>query len=160
MDNLTPRERSEIMSRVKSKDSRPEMIVRKVVHAMGYRYRLHVASMPGKPDLVFASRRKVTLCMVVSGIGILVARILNAQVARAILQTQRLHPVIGKNVDSAHLLPARRGLLKRRDLPLVGGRKRRWDTNEILRWSDGTDGNYDLASEREIARGESVPRQD
>lgn len=58
MDNLTPRERSKIMSRVKSKDSRPELIVRKVVHAMGYRYRLVAVSMLGKLDLVFASRRK------------------------------------------------------------------------------------------------------
>jgi DNA mismatch endonuclease, patch repair protein len=38
---------------------KPEMAVRKAVHAMGYRYRLHWKDMPGKPDLVFTSRRKV-----------------------------------------------------------------------------------------------------
>jgi len=47
------------MSRVKSKDTAPEMIVRRLLHAMGYRYRLHSKMMPGKPDLVFAGRKKV-----------------------------------------------------------------------------------------------------
>ncbi len=47
------------MARVKATDTRPEMIVRRLVHSMGYRYRLHVARLAGKPDLVFASRRKV-----------------------------------------------------------------------------------------------------
>lgn len=59
MDSLSPRERSERMSRVRSRDTKPELLVRKTVHAMGYRYRLHKAGLPGKPDLVFASRRKV-----------------------------------------------------------------------------------------------------
>jgi DNA mismatch endonuclease (patch repair protein) len=47
------------MAAVKSKDTTPEMVVRRLVHAMGYRYRLHVASMPGNPDLVFPRLRKV-----------------------------------------------------------------------------------------------------
>lgn len=47
------------MSRVKSKDTTPEMIVRRLLHALGYRYRLHATALPGKPDLVFAARRKV-----------------------------------------------------------------------------------------------------
>jgi DNA mismatch endonuclease (patch repair protein) len=47
------------MAAVKSKDTTPEMTVRRLVHAMGYRYRLHVASMPGNPDLVFPRLRKV-----------------------------------------------------------------------------------------------------
>lgn len=46
------------MSRVRSKDTAPEMVVRRLVHGLGYRYRLHGANLPGKPDLVFASRRK------------------------------------------------------------------------------------------------------
>jgi DNA mismatch endonuclease (patch repair protein) len=41
------------MSRIRGRDTLPEMIVRRLVHSMGYRYRLHVAKMPGKPDLVF-----------------------------------------------------------------------------------------------------------
>lgn len=43
----------------KAKDTRPEMKVRRMVHAMGFRYRLHAKDLPGKPDLVFRSRRKV-----------------------------------------------------------------------------------------------------
>ncbi|MFP4896827.1 very short patch repair endonuclease [Paraburkholderia sp. EG304] len=59
MDSLTPAERSERMSRIKGKNTKPELIVRSLVHRMGYRYRLHPKELPGRPDLVFASRRKV-----------------------------------------------------------------------------------------------------
>ena len=59
MDTLSPAERSERMSRVRSKDTKPEMVVRKLAHGMGFRYRLHVRKLPGHPDLVFAGRRKV-----------------------------------------------------------------------------------------------------
>ncbi len=51
--------RSEVMSRVRGKDTKPEMIVRRLVHSLGYRYRLHRKDLPGKPDLVFGPRRKV-----------------------------------------------------------------------------------------------------
>lgn len=47
------------MRAVKSKDTTPEMVVRRLVHGMGYRYRLHQKDLPGKPHLVFAGRRKV-----------------------------------------------------------------------------------------------------
>lgn len=47
------------MRRIDAKDTKPELIVRKLVHGMGYRYRLHRADLPGKPDLVFPARRKV-----------------------------------------------------------------------------------------------------
>jgi DNA mismatch endonuclease (patch repair protein) len=50
---------SEQMSSIRKKDTRPEMIVRKLVHAMGYRFRLHRSDLPGTPDLVFPSRRKI-----------------------------------------------------------------------------------------------------
>lgn len=59
MDNLSPSERSKIMARVHSKNSRPEMVVRRLIHAEGYRYRLHVRDLPGCPDMVFRGRRKV-----------------------------------------------------------------------------------------------------
>ncbi|MDQ6664709.1 MAG: very short patch repair endonuclease, partial [Acidobacteriota bacterium] len=59
MDSLTPDERSEQMSRVRSKDTKPEMIVRRLVHRMGFRYRLHVRKLPGNPDLVFPCRGKI-----------------------------------------------------------------------------------------------------
>lgn len=47
------------MRAVKSKDTAPEMIVRRLVHGLGYRYRLHRKELPGKPDLVFPGRQKV-----------------------------------------------------------------------------------------------------
>jgi DNA mismatch endonuclease (patch repair protein) len=51
--------RSENMRRIRSKDTAPEMAVRRLVHGLGYRYRLHRKDLPGNPDLVFSSRRKV-----------------------------------------------------------------------------------------------------
>jgi DNA mismatch endonuclease (patch repair protein) len=59
VDTVSPGYRSEIMSRVRAKDTKPEMVVRRMVHAAGYRYRLHVRDLPGKPDLVFPARRKI-----------------------------------------------------------------------------------------------------
>jgi DNA mismatch endonuclease, patch repair protein len=58
-DVLTPEQRSFNMSRIRNRNTRPEMIVRSLAHHMGYRYRLHRSDLPGKPDLVFPSRRKV-----------------------------------------------------------------------------------------------------
>ena len=51
--------RSENMRRIKSRDTTPEMLVRRLVHSLGYRYRLHRANLPGKPDLAFIGPRKV-----------------------------------------------------------------------------------------------------
>ena len=51
--------RSELMAAVRSKNTKPELIVRRLVHSMGYRYRLHRADLPGKPDLVLSSKRKI-----------------------------------------------------------------------------------------------------
>ncbi|CAJ2744689.1 DNA mismatch endonuclease Vsr [Burkholderia pseudomallei] len=59
MDSVSPARRSEIMGRVRSRDTKPEMTVRRLVHAMGYRYRLYVQGLPGRPDLVFPRRHKV-----------------------------------------------------------------------------------------------------
>jgi DNA mismatch endonuclease, patch repair protein len=57
-DTLSPRERSKRMSLVRGKHTTPELIVRKLVHSMGYRYALHRTDLPGRPDVVFPSRRK------------------------------------------------------------------------------------------------------
>jgi DNA mismatch endonuclease (patch repair protein) len=54
-----PLSRSEQMSRVRSKDTTPELLVRSALHRLGFRYRLHVRTLPGCPDLVFPSRRTV-----------------------------------------------------------------------------------------------------
>lgn len=58
-DTLSPSERSKRMSRIKGKDTAPEMVVRRLIHKMGFRYRLHRKDLPGRPDLVFPRRRKV-----------------------------------------------------------------------------------------------------
>ena len=47
------------MRRIRSKDTQPEMLVRRLLHGLGYRYLLHDTRLPGRPDLVFPSRRKV-----------------------------------------------------------------------------------------------------
>jgi len=47
------------MSRIRSKDTGPELLVRRLLYRMGYRYRLHVRSLPGKPDIAFPGRRRV-----------------------------------------------------------------------------------------------------
>ena len=58
-DTVSPEIRSRIMARIKSKGMKPEMKVRRLLHRLGYRYRLHRADLPGQPDLVFPSQRKV-----------------------------------------------------------------------------------------------------
>jgi DNA mismatch endonuclease (patch repair protein) len=59
MDTFTPNERSRVMRQVRGRDTGPEMVVRRLVHSMGFRYRLHCRELPGNPDLVFPSRRKI-----------------------------------------------------------------------------------------------------
>ena len=59
MDKISPDRRSENMRQIRSKGMRPEIAVRQLTYSLGYRYRLHSKDLPGKPDLVFRSRRKV-----------------------------------------------------------------------------------------------------
>lgn len=59
MDTVSRAERSKQMSLVRSKNTKPEMLVRRLVHRMGFRYRLHQADLPGRPDLVFRSQRRL-----------------------------------------------------------------------------------------------------
>jgi DNA mismatch endonuclease (patch repair protein) len=59
MDSISPRRRSENMRRIRSKGMAPELAVRRLVFSMGFRYRLHVSGLPGKPDLVFSRHKKV-----------------------------------------------------------------------------------------------------
>ena len=61
VDTVTKERRSRIMGRVRSKDTRPEMVVRRLVHGLGYRFRLHRSDLPGKPDLVFPKYGAVIL---------------------------------------------------------------------------------------------------
>lgn len=59
MDTISAQRRSDNMRSIRSRNTSPEMIVRRLVHGMGFRYRLHVPSLPGKPDLVFARLRRI-----------------------------------------------------------------------------------------------------
>ena|ERR1035441_767535 len=59
MDSISPTRRSENMRRIRSKGMTPELAVRRLVHGMGYRYRLHSTKLPGKPDLAFPARKKI-----------------------------------------------------------------------------------------------------
>jgi len=59
VDHLTTQDRSKLMSRIGPKGSKPETTVRRLAHALGFRFRLHRRDLPGTPDLVFPSRRKV-----------------------------------------------------------------------------------------------------
>lgn len=61
MDKISSKRRSDNMRAIRSKGTKPEMVVRSLVYQMGYRYRLHYDKLPGKPDLVFPGRRKVIL---------------------------------------------------------------------------------------------------
>ncbi len=61
MDKLTPEQRHKCMARIRSKNTRPEMIVRRYLFANGYRYRIHVKSLPGTPDIVIPSLHTVIL---------------------------------------------------------------------------------------------------
>ena len=58
MDTRTPEQRRRIMQAVKSEHTKPELIVRRLLHGMGYRYRLHHKGLPGRPDIALVSRRK------------------------------------------------------------------------------------------------------
>ncbi len=58
-DTVDPAKRSEIMSRVPSRDTKPELIVRRIAHRLGFRYRLHRKDLPGSPDIVFPKHRSV-----------------------------------------------------------------------------------------------------
>lgn len=58
-DRINRARRSENMRRIKSRNTKPELIVRSVAHRLGFRFRLHRKDLPGKPDLVFPSKNKV-----------------------------------------------------------------------------------------------------
>jgi len=58
-DIVSPRKRSEMMAGIRAKDTKPEMLVRKSLHARGFRFRLHDKKLPGKPDLVLPRYRAV-----------------------------------------------------------------------------------------------------
>lgn len=58
-DIISPEQRSRLMSKIKGTDTKPELIIRKGLHAMGYRYSLHRKDLPGKPDIVLRRHNAV-----------------------------------------------------------------------------------------------------
>jgi len=58
VDNRTKASRSRLMSRIGSKHTKPELVVRSLLHRLGYRYRLHRKDLPGRPDVAFIGRQK------------------------------------------------------------------------------------------------------
>ncbi|HET9180213.1 MAG TPA: very short patch repair endonuclease [Terriglobia bacterium] len=58
-DKLSPERRSENMRRIRSTGTSPEIVVRRLAHGMGFRYRLHFSKLPGKPDLVFPRLKRI-----------------------------------------------------------------------------------------------------
>ncbi|UNK78219.1 DNA mismatch endonuclease Vsr [Sphingopyxis granuli] len=58
IDTLTPSARSERMGRVRGRDTKPEMVVRRLIHGMGYRYRVQARDLPGRPDIVLRKSKK------------------------------------------------------------------------------------------------------
>lgn len=59
MDKIIPSRRSANMRAIRSSDTKPELLVQRLVHHCGYRFRLHRKDLPGKPDLVFSGRKAV-----------------------------------------------------------------------------------------------------
>jgi len=59
MDRVSVQQRAKNMSRIRCKDTKPETQLRKIVHALGFRYRLHANKLPGRPDIVFSRRKKL-----------------------------------------------------------------------------------------------------
>lgn len=59
MDIVSPEKRSRMMAGIKGKNTKPEMVVRRFVHGMGFRFRLHRKDLPGSPDIVFPRLRRV-----------------------------------------------------------------------------------------------------
>jgi len=61
MDKISREARSEVMRRVKNKNTRPELLIRHLLHRRGFRFRLHRPDLPGRPDIVFPKHKKILL---------------------------------------------------------------------------------------------------
>lgn len=61
MDTISKESRSALMSRIRSKNTRPELAVRSILHRLGFRFRLHRKDLPGHPDIVLPKYRKIVL---------------------------------------------------------------------------------------------------
>lgn len=61
MDNMSRADRSALMARIRSKDTKPERVVRSILHRLRFRFRIHCSDLPGKPDVVLPRHRKIIL---------------------------------------------------------------------------------------------------
>jgi len=71
VDNLTPQQRSLTMSRIRARDTKVELAVRRALHKRGHRYLVNVAWLPGKPDIVFTKARLAVLTATIGTAGAL-----------------------------------------------------------------------------------------
>ena len=60
-DNLTEAQRKRNMSNIRSRNTKPELVVRSIIHKLGFRFRLHARHLPGKPDIVLPRHKKIVL---------------------------------------------------------------------------------------------------
>lgn len=79
-DSVSSSRRSEIMSHIKSKDTSIELLVRRKLFSMGYRYRVNYKALPGKPDIVFTRRKLLSSFMDAIGMGMIAAVIMRMPV--------------------------------------------------------------------------------
>jgi len=59
VDRITKSQRSDLMGRIRRSDTEPELVIRRMLHGLGYRFRVQLKSIPGRPDLAFTRRRKI-----------------------------------------------------------------------------------------------------
>jgi G:T-mismatch repair DNA endonuclease (very short patch repair protein) len=81
-DTIAPERRSEIMSHIKSKDTSIELMVRRYLFALGYRYRINYKALPGKPDIVFTKKKMQSLFTAVTGMDMIVGAGMHTPVSR------------------------------------------------------------------------------
>jgi DNA mismatch endonuclease, patch repair protein len=93
VDNLSKEKRSKIMRSIRPKNTRPELLVRKILTEMGYRYRLHRKDIPGRPDIAFIGRKKaifVNGCFWHAHVNCLIAHIPDSKFWREKLASNKI----------------------------------------------------------------------
>lgn len=122
-DTLTKGQRRRAMQAVGQKDTEPELIVRRLLHRLGYRYRLHGKALPGKPDIVFAGRRKEILSMGASGMPTIVVTV--------------VLPSRDWTIGSPSWSGTKNGILKiAKDLPQMAGQSIQFGNAKRATWTN------------------------
>src|SRR6266849_10103463 len=88
MDTLTRTERSKRMALIHGKNTKPELLVRKIARSCGYKFRLHVPNLPGKPDIVFPKLRKISFLFLHGCVWAVRSRACFTEIEDTLLATQ------------------------------------------------------------------------